>query len=642
MALTDKELQKAKELSADLGGLVSQIPVEQPGPYKPSPPAPTFTDYAVQALPEMGAMLGSALLGRVRGPATLAQMGIRSALGAGGGAAFGEASRQAYEGVKSEIAPPPLPEQLAKIGMTAVQNAALDAAGNLVFNFAGKGYRVGKDYLKSKGFLKTDAPNDFEVKQAVQQLLESEGASLTRFQAQPTAMSKTAESIARSGISGQSVFRRQEELVDKALQINRDKILSSITELPESALGTGKEYLKVIEDADLALGNTVRPFYESLAQQGSNVLVDMNPIKSKAFETLSKAEKLTETGNAGSILGADVATELRNLSNIVSDISFADAHQFRSILNARLRALKSEVGADTPVTKELSMAVKAIDEQMDKAAKKLNPNLLQEYRATSQKYRESITELYPDVLQNIIQKTPERIGEAVFKSGNVSEIQDVYKALARAKNLDPTLNTVKIRKDFQRGFVESFLAEEGTEITSQSLANLSKKFKDPKFKRTFEAALDPQQKNAIRLLIEAGKTTSEKPGAALSLFVAGQQAQGVSLLAAGIAGGGAYFASDNPLLSAAIGAGILITPKVLAKVSTNPKAVREILKLDQTVKKEGLNGGKVAQLLEIFREAGVTSDDYEKARAEFESQAAQEAQTGLSEAELQELRQALQ
>lgn len=642
MALTEKELEEAKKLSQGLGSnLVSQIPVEQPGPYAPGPQPPTFTDYAVQALPEMGAMVGSALLGRVKGPATLAQMGVRSMLGAGAGAAVGEASRQAYEGVRSEIMPPPLPQQLAKIGMTAVENAALDAAGNLIFNFAGKGYRVGKDYLASKGFLKTAAPNDFELKQAIQGLLESEGASLTRFQAEPSAIRKTAESVARSAVTGQGIFRRQEELVDKALQASRDKILTSITNTPESALKTGQEYLKVIEDADKALGDAVRPFYQSLSDKGGDILVNMNPIKSKAFETLKKAQELTETGNAAAILGEDVAREIRNLSGVVSDISFADAHQFRSILNSRLRALKSEVGADTPVTRELSIAVKAIDEQMDKAAKQLNPSLLQEYRATSQKYRDSITELYPAVLQNIIQKTPERIGESVFKSGNVSEIQDVYKALARAKNLNPALDTVKIRKDFQRGFVESFLAEEGVEITSQGLANLSKKFKDPKFKRTFEAALDPQQKNTIRLLVEAGKTTAEKPGAALSLFVAGQQASAISLLA-GAAGAGTYAAGGDALTAAIVGSSLLFTPRVLAKMSTDPKAIRKILKLDQEVKKQGMSGGKVAQLIEIFREAGVTSDDYAQAVVEDERQRQKERETGLSDEELEELRKAFQ
>jgi hypothetical protein len=638
MALTEKELEEARKLGKGLSGLELQIPVEAPGPYPPGPTPPTFTDYAVQALPEMGAMLGSALMGRVKGPATLAQMGLRSMTGAGVGGGLGEATRQAYEGVKSEVMPPPLPTQFSKIGMSAVENAALDAAGNLVFNLAGKSYRVGKDFLTSTGFLKTAAPNDYELKSAIQNLLESEGASLTRFQAEPTAVRKTSESIARSSITGQSIFRRQEEIVNQALQKSRDNILTSITDAPESALRTGQEYLKVIESADKALGDAVRPFYQSLSDKGGNVLVNMGPIKTNAAEALKKAEKLTETGDASTILGADVARELRNLSGVVSDISFADAHQFRSILNARLRALKAEVGADTPVTRELSIAVKSLDDQMDKAAKELNPTLLQEYRATSQKYRESITELYPAVLQNIIQKTPERIGESVFKSGNVSEIREVYKALARAKNLNPTLDTGKLRKDFQRGFVESFLSEEGVEITSQSLANLSKKLKDPKFKRTFSEALDPQQQNSIKLLIEAGKTTSERPGAALSLLVAGQQAQAISLLA----GIGTYAAGADALVASMVGAGVLFTPRVLAKMSTDPKAVRKILQIDQEVKKQGLNGGKVAQIVQIFREAGVTSDDYQKAVVDYENQKQKQQETGLSVEELEELQKVFQ
>jgi hypothetical protein len=653
MALTEKELEEAKKLAAGVNitpnSLASQIPVEN---LEPSPriSSPSFTDYAVQSLPEMGAMAGSVIgqrfLGPARGAMTLGRTMGASAFGAGGGAGIGTAAEQTIRDIRGQARPENISGTMAdqlgsrasEILANAAENAALDAAGNLVFSLGGKAYRVSKEYLQSRNMFSSAGQTALDLKQQIQQLLQEEGATLTRFQAEPSAIRKTAESVARSGISGQNIFNKQQELVNTALTSTRDKILGSLTQTPREAIATGKEYLQILEDADKALSDAVAPFYKNLADRSKNILVNFNPIKNKAFTTLEETKKLTETNNAATILGDDVAKELTNISNVVSDLTFDQAHQYRSILNKRLRSLRNEVGPDSPVIAKLSEAVKMLDTQMDEAAKKLDPTLLQEYRATSQLYKDSITELYPDLLQSIIQKAPERIGEAIFKSGNVSQIQDAYKALARAKKLDPNINVAQVKADLQRGYLESFFGQEGTEITAESLANLSKKLTDTKFKRTFEATLDKPTQDRIKLLASAGKAASEKPGAALSLLVAGKQADGVALLAAAAAGGGLASGAD-PLVSAMVGAGLLFTPKVLAKMSTNPKAVNQILKLDAEQKKTGFTGGNVAQVVEILRQAGVTADDYQQQVAQ---QAQQQETQGLSEEEFNQLREAFQ
>jgi hypothetical protein len=646
MALSDKELEEARKLigngggfNAPLGDVVGQIPVES---LQPSPVVqpPSFTDYAVQSLPEMGAMAGSVLAQRFVGPArgalALGRTLGASALGAGGGAAAGTTIQQGIRDIRGQQQP--FESRSSEILANAAENAALDAAGNLIFSIAGKGFRVSKEYLQSKGFFSSASQTPAELKRQIQALLQEEGASLTRFQAEPSAIRKTAESVARSGVTGQGIFNKQQELVNTALTSTRDKILTNISSVPREAIQTGKDYLQILEDADKALSDSVSPFYKNLAERSKNVLVDFNPIKNKAFTTLESAKQLTETGNPATILGDDVAKELNNISNVVSDLTFDQAHQYRSILNKRLRSLRSEVGPDSPVIAKLSESVKMLDTQMDEAAKKLDPALLQEYRATSKLYKDSITELYPDLLQSVIQKAPERIGEAIFKSGNVSQVQDAYKALARAKKLDPNINVSQVKADLQRGYLESFFGQEGTEITAETLGTLSKKLTDPKFKRTFEATLDEATQNRIKLLTSAGKLASEKPGAALSLFVAGKQADAVSLLAAA-AGGSAIAGGIDPLTGAIVGTGLLFTPRVLAKMSTNPRAVNQILKIDSEQKKSGFTGGNVAQVVEILRQAGVTADDYQQQATQQQQQ--QQTQ-GLNEEELNQLREAFQ
>ena len=57
------------------------------------------------------------------------------------------------------------------------------------------------------------------------------------------------------------------------------------------------------------------------------------------------------------------------------------------------------------------------------------------------------------------------------------------------------------------------------------------------------------------------------------MFIAGKQADAASSVAAVLGTGTALY--QDPLLGAAVGAGVLLTPKILAKIATNPKAANQ-------------------------------------------------------------------
>lgn len=633
--LSPQELDELKSLLGSQGAPAQPTSVMEGA----KQPGKTFTDLAIEALPDIGGLAGGVIgaattrtpQGAMTGRA-LAQQAVRGVIGSGLGAATGTALES---GVKTAMGMPvPLTKTAADMLSNSVTNMALDATGNVVFNMLGKGYRVTKDALLKAGVLPPMDTSAQEAKRVAQELLQKYGGSLTEYQITGTTGAKVRESVARSGFSGQSTFDQLAETNLNALRQERDKILDTVSNEAIPSIQAGQGVRDIIQTANTRLSEAVSPFYEQeLPARGFNLLVDFNPIKSKAFETLKRAEKLTETGNPAAVYGDDVARVLKDISNLSSDVSFAQAHQLRSILNSRLRDLKVEVGKNSPVVAELSKAVKSIDDAMDTSAKQMDPELLARYRSTQQFYKESLDKLFPETVLKILVKEPERIGEAIYKAGNQSEIRAIKDALAQAKTIDPALDSKAIQQSLNRGYVESFLGEQGAENTLKEFVNINDKLrKDAKFRRTFEEALSPEAQNSIRALSKSAELSAKTPGSGLSLFIAGKQADAASSVAAVLGTGTALY--QDPLLGAAVGAGVLLTPKILAKIATNPKAANQLVGLEKEISKAGMTGAAAAKLAKIYNDARVTTSDFGAPEAATQDQ----PQQGLTPEQMDELR----
>lgn len=632
--------QELDELKSLLGSQGAPAPVQPTSVMEGAKqPGKTFTDLAIEALPDIGGLAGGVIgaattrtpQGAMTGRA-LAQQAVRGVIGSGLGAATGTALES---GVKTAMGMPvPLTKTAADMLSNSVTNMALDATGNVVFNMLGKGYRVTKDALLKAGVLPPMDTSAQEAKRVAQELLQKYGGSLTEYQITGTTGAKVRESVARSGFSGQSTFDQLAETNLNALRQERDKILDTVSDEAIPSIQAGQGVRDIIQTANTRLSEAVSPFYEQeLPARGFNLLVDFNPIKSKAFETLKRAEKLTETGNPAAVYGDDVARVLKDISNLSSDVSFAQAHQLRSILNSRLRDLKVEVGKNSPVVAELSKAVKSIDDAMDTSAKQMDPELLARYRSTQQFYKESLDKLFPETVLKILVKEPERIGEAIYKAGNQSEIRAIKDALAQAKTIDPALDSKAIQQSLNRGYVESFLGEQGAENTLKEFVSINDKLrKDAKFRRTFEEALSPEAQNSIRALSKSAELSAKTPGSGLSLFIAGKQADAASSVAAVLGTGTALY--QDPLLGAAVGAGVLLTPKILAKIATNPKAANQLVGLEKEISKTGMTGAAAAKLAKIYNDAKVSTSDFGAPEAATQDQPPQ----GLTPEQMDELR----
>jgi hypothetical protein len=625
MALTSAQQQELDDLENRYGTSVLDETKPKPNMVQ------QFGKAVVESLPELGGLVGGAVAGAAtRSPligaeARAATAGlIRGVVGTGAGAVAGTVAKQQVEALTGKQEP--LTKQYAEQLSNAITEMALDAGGNVVFKLGGDLFKIAKDRLPKLGLFATKAAPDMEIKRQVQELLEKEGlGGLTRFQVKPTATSSVVESVGRGSVTGKGVFADLEEANTAALKSKRDKILNEISPKIVDDVDAGASYKDAIKDAQSQLSVAANDAYQVITDAGKNVSVNVSSIANQAKARLKDAADISVSGSPKIALSDTVVAKLREISDLKENITFSQAHQFRSDLNAQLRAVKSEFGANDPVVAVLTQNIKAIGDAMDSAASRLNPRLKKAYDETSSFYRESITELFPETLAKLNNKTAERVGESIFAKGNVTEIEDFYKSLERAKTINPNLDVASVKSNLQKAYISGLIGAEGGDTAISSLLALEKNLKDKKFLRTFDTAVDNKQiKDNLLLLVNATKLSQQKPNAAFSLALSSAQAnsaQALLLLATGYASG----SGDLGVLgTAATAGGVLLTPRVLAKFATSKEGVKKLIAAEQSfgiAKAATGNEGKrlaiktVGLMNEAYRTAGVTEEDFRDSSA---------------------------
>jgi hypothetical protein len=620
MALTPAQQQELDELEGKYGTSVLDET-------RPKPTAlQQFGRATVEALPEIGGLVGGAVAGAAtRSPligaeARTATAGLlRGLAGTGAGAVAGTVAKQQVEALTGKQEP--LSKQYAEQLSNAMTEMALDAGGNVVFKLGGDLFKIAKDRLPKLGLFATKAAPDMEIKRQVQELLEKEGlGGLTRFQVKPTATSSVIESVGRGSVTGKGVFAELEEANTAALKSKRDKILNEISPNIVDDVDAGASYKSAIKDAQSQLSVAANDAYQVITDAGKNVSVNVGSIANQAKARLKEAAGISVSGSPKIALSDNVVAKLREIADLKENITFSQAHQFRSDLNAQLRAVKSEFGANDPVVAVLTQNIKAIGDAMDSAASRLNPRLKKAYDETSAFYRESITELFPETLAKLNNKTAERVGESIFAKGNVTEINDFYKSLERAKTINPNLDVNSVKSNLQRGYISGLIGAEGGDTAISSLLALEKNLKDKKFLRTFDTAVDNKEiKDNLLLLVNAAKLSQQKPNAAFSLALSSAQAnsaQALLLLATGYASGSGEL---GVLGTAATAGGVLLTPRVLAKFATSKEGVKKLIAAEQSFGRTTAAKGDEAKRLaiktvglmnEAYRTAGVNEEDF--------------------------------
>lgn len=540
--------------------------------------SPEYRPRGILGGQEIGGMVGGIaglIAGAPAGPAASVGLGT---LGAGAGGAIGEGIEQFVRGET------PSGNRLAQAGF---EEAAWDAAGNLVLKGAAKTLRFGADKL---GFTKKDIP---DANQAAQDFLTKYGSSLPLAARTGSNIDDAIEGFVYTPATF-DIFKKKQQEISDALQSGQKDLILSFSKTPEfeQALRSGSSAQKAsgevlqnfIKQGEKSLSDAVDPIYKDIFKD-TDSRVSMFSVRQWAQKELSDPAKLT----------AGQKSILKEIDTLPPQVDVNLIHQLRSRWLAENRdkysnALGSE--KDSRASSTISQLVDKFDEAMDFAANRtLNPATLAEYKKVTKTYREGIQGLQTDAIQQAMSKNPEEVGAFLFASGKETPIAQLYKSVAAAGTLSKK-SSKEVLDSLRVGYLDALTH------TPENMLKFANEIEQNKAtQNTFKALFGgTPQYNAILAMNEAAKkglvAVERQPGLNLRT---GAAVANIGAPALAVGTGYAFFLSpeqqqkikDNLVEATLAGGGLILSQRKLAKIMADPKGAKALGYLAQARDKLG-------------------------------------------------------
>lgn len=558
----------------DLEALAASVP-------KPQAVAePTTMEKVGTAFKEALPMLGGTAL-PIATAVAFPAVGIPALIGSAAvGSGLGETARQMIGGEQLNV---------PQVGRETALGAAGEGFGQAIVPLLKGGVNVVKGILGVPQQTAREATSLAE-REAAQALLEGQGATLSMGQVGGP-LSQVFEGLTRAGL-GEGAFAANQKAIGTALQNEKNAIINTVGDANIDAVQAGQLLSKSLDDAGDLFTAKVAPFYERvLDKKGKAVLVDTLPVANAAKEVVKQAKALSTSGKTAVALDPDDLSQLNRLADTANTMSFRQAHEFRSALLRQSRILETKYGQGTPLTQTINSAIETVNKQMDDAAQMFNPQVQKEYRAVSAEYKRAMSTLYDDTVVKLLQKNPEKIGDAIGQSGNMTEALKVKKALRFAKE-QGVKDTDEIFDNFLSGYLQSVFKSSGDDVNS--FARLGEKLdQDKKFSRTFYTVLadKPVLKENISKLVKTAQIAEKENKPTILSGIFGTGAQGA--LVTGV--GASVMGAPTDVI-----AQIALTQAGLAKVLTNRTATNILLKAEGLAQR-----GEQTKAVQLIRDSKV-------------------------------------
>ena len=306
---------------------------------------------------------------------------------------------------------------------------------------------------------------------------------------------------------------------------------------------------------------------DDLLEVAGGANINTTYLKEIAGDTL---EQLKRVANVGA---GDVDMQLlKQISGLPDNLTFQDAHFMRSSLLAMQRDLEGVIGAGR-ANKTIGDIVTSINGSMEKAAMNAGDDVANAYMRTNNFWRKGKKIFDNKFIANLVnanKKNPERIGETIFRDGNVTEILKAKTALRAAAKLDKDLEFTTTWHGMQAGYLQTLLARTSDAEGIVSANRLLKTFVDRKKGRTLATAFTKEQRNRITEFAHIGEKLQKKSEAGLGMVMNLAQAGTVMDLAS--------FKVIDPVTASVI----LISPRIIAYAMTSPRVTALMSKAMQT------------------------------------------------------------
>ena len=573
-------------------------------------------DALVEEFPQTAGGIAGGIAGAAKGsPAGFPGMLAGGALGAFIGGAGGKGYQLAYKSATgAEDMPEDSYDAAVKMVLAGAEEAAWDLGGSLGAKALGKAFHA----------FRPKAVEDVE-KLAVK--LEKSGGKMTAAQRTDSWIVHQMDSLTRGSLTGSGRMKAIDNLNDAALRNIeselREKIANNVTKnLSDQELG--QIFMNTVREGKGAHRTVVNELYSGFDDLVPTkqietvkmidgfpeiVIKDVKPVSTAAMKKKLTPfkEQLERIKFAGE--SPDSKKLLKTIFDQDETLSFADAQALRSNLLDAQRNLEGTVGK-SKISGKINTVVDELTKAMDGAALSEGGETLAKYQSIKRYANKGFKAFDNEFIANLIvaeKKNPERIGEYIFRTGNVTEINQVKKALRTAAvfGRKKGVSYDKTWKQMQSGYLDSVLRRSGRpadlpvsagagDVMEQGLDISGKKllteFSDPKKQRTLAAVFSKEQREGILEYAKIAERIQREPSGGLGMLM--QLAQGGAIV-------GAATGSIDPEE-----AGLLfITPAVMARVMTNPKGARLLATALRTPADRKIASGTASQLAGMVHRA---------------------------------------
>jgi hypothetical protein len=623
MALTPEEQARLEAISTENPELVPSSPVDDQAVMANNPQLPeeayqnsgllsTLSNFA----PDVGELAGG-ITGAIKGANRGKVLGLPGAVvggvaGAVTGRAGGDAVDMALTGNVN------LEERLTNLAIAGGSAIVGEAVGTAL----SRGYRA----LKKR---RAAEPLDEAEAQSLTELfeyLQGQGVTITPAQLSGSSFQNTLEKVALSGFGGEKPLADLYAAQGDALLRLFDEEIALIGATGTGARqATGEAFQNSITQAEKELIAWAEPKYKALDSLAGNQTMSIQGTQQWARNTLTAAKSGRREG-AG--LRIDPARQ-KVLEDAIlgnnQNLSFADTFNTIKVLSDDLAVLKKKADKNPGLEKFYVEAIGRLHRDAAKGAKAAGSEVYDEYKKVNTIYREGMRGLRPQALKSLATKAPEAVGETIYRTGNVTDVEAAYSAIDKAVEVAKLTggavpDAAKLKGDLQAGYLDTLLSgvrtvSEGGEATA-ALKLLDNIQGTPQTADTFNAVLPKESQARIKQMLGWAAQLEKNSGGNFSLVVRGRQSAELRKLAqtgtgtsAGVALG--FF---NPALGVGLGLLAVLGPPILArravkgKVSAN--TLKELQGIQQRYVADELDPIRdMSALFSVMISMGITNED---------------------------------
>jgi hypothetical protein len=521
---------------------------------------------AASWMPTIGGTLGS-----IAGGVTA---GVPGAIAGGtAGSAGGEYLRQQITGEETD---------LTKVAQEGALGAIGEGAGQVIGRVAPtviSGVKAGL------GLEKQPAREAFSLaeRQAAQETAQRLGTTIPASRVGGN-FTQLLEGLSRTGL-GEGRFVAAEKELAEAMTAEAKDIADKATTNALSDIEVGDALRTSFEAADTAFKAKIAPFYKQIEDMGGNVPIFVDNMAARAGKKLRESMAMTRNGRTVG-LDDDAVKILKDISSVKSTLTFSQANQLRSQLLSQQRAFGNKYGPNSEASKLMNEYITSLSKAMDLGAESLSPRLKKLYHGVNTEYKTVIKDLYDDVVVNLLNKTPERLGESVARTGNVTEVLRIRKALNQAKRQGQDVKAI------EENLLSGYLVDitKGLDSNLDNFSALNAKLKDKQFKRTYDVMMqiNPTAKDNMSKLLKAAEVAAR--GNAPTILQ-GKGGVGGLLNTVALVSGGAGYAAGSVSGAGTAVTGALAIQAAAGKAMTSPMVTNILLSAERIAQKEGINAG---------------------------------------------------